>query len=143
MHPSEDEENCWEGYGGFDSFPVHYACKRDRFCNELDCIPNGNNPEKCYTLFQKPASYKEASRICDQLGGNLPTIQSMEDFLHINHHIYMNSWNSSWTSSQGIFKNKNKIVEPCLGNKYLFLTSRNKLKKHSATKNCSDLSLFE
>ena len=112
---SEDEENCWEGYEGFDSFPVHYACKRDRFCNELDCIPNGNNPEKCYILFQKPASYKEASRICDQLGGNLPTIQSMEDFHHVNHHNNMNLWKSSWTSLQATFKNKYNIVDPCLG----------------------------
>ena len=54
----------------------------------------------------------------------------MEDFLHVNHHIYMNSWNSSWTSLQATFKNRYKIVDPCLGIKYLvfiLLASKKKL----------------
>ena len=57
----------------------------------------------------------------------------MEDFYHVNHYIYMNSWNSSWTSLQATFKNKYKIVDPCLGIKYLvfILLASKKLEQNS------------
>ena len=67
---SEDEENCWESFDGINSFPVSYACKKQSLCHELDCMPNPKNPEKCYISFPKTATYFEASRKCDELGGN-------------------------------------------------------------------------
>ena len=107
---SEDEENCWETSEGIGSSPVSYACKKQSLCYELDCVPNPQNPEKCYVYFPNIINYQGASSKCEELGGTLPTIQSLEDY------DYIDSITSglSWTSLQQ--KSRNNKALQCKGN---------------------------